>query len=333
MKALRQVIHIFQSARPLVQLCTVALSLLCISADQVAAQDQTQSTETQSQPISSGNPLQGLFQPQPTYPQPGVTLTNQQVQEPPGQKNPLWGLFTPQQQYPQPGVSIMGQEPEPVDGSKNPLLHLFTPQNQYPVPGESLINLEPQAPHLLKKAYEHPASEGESAADPTTNVGAGILTPGAVVHYPNYVPDQETSDHMHGPTVSPGAVVNYPNDIPYSKTSSYHTGDLLSPGAVVHYPDASSDLPTTPQRLYRFVPESEFYMTPESTTENGPATPTQIRPTKRIKRRPPIANQSRPSFPVRALSAPQQQVTTPGDNQTRLQVPQPAPPNSYFHIE
>lgn len=91
--------------------------------------------------VPRGNPLEGLFTPQPQYVTP-QTLTNPQPQAPPaGELNPLKGLFTPQPQYHTP-QALPNPDGLPIHGEANHLKSVFTPNNQFATP-QTIINPQP----------------------------------------------------------------------------------------------------------------------------------------------------------------------------------------------
>lgn len=91
--------------------------------------------------VPRGNPLEGLFTPQPQFPT-AQTLMNPQPPAPaPGELNPLKGLFTPQPQYLTPQAT-RNPQPQLPEGEVNHLKGVFTPPNQYATP-HTLLNPQP----------------------------------------------------------------------------------------------------------------------------------------------------------------------------------------------
>jgi hypothetical protein len=120
----------------------VVLSFACASAQDSSSSASGQSTESGTGlNVQRGNPLSGLFTPQPQYPTP-QTIFNPEPKAPrPGELNPLKGLFTPQPQYPT-AQTIRNGDGEPALGEVNHLKSVFTPPNQYAT-AQTVLN--PQA--------------------------------------------------------------------------------------------------------------------------------------------------------------------------------------------
>ena len=97
--------------------------------------------------VPRGNPLEGLFTPQPQFPN-STSLLNPEATPPPsGELNPLKGLFTPQPQYLTP-QALKNPEGQPPDGEVNHLTGLFTPPNQWATP-RTTLNPQDEPRHLI----------------------------------------------------------------------------------------------------------------------------------------------------------------------------------------
>lgn len=97
--------------------------------------------------VNRGNPLEGLFTPQPQYPKSHSILNPEATPPAPGELNPLKGLFTPQPQYPTP-QTLVNPDGRPPDGEVNHLTGLFTPVNQWATP-RTLLNPQSEPRHLI----------------------------------------------------------------------------------------------------------------------------------------------------------------------------------------
>jgi hypothetical protein len=97
--------------------------------------------------VPRGNPLQGLFTPQPQYPHAQSLLNPEPTPPAPGELNPLKGLFTPQPQFVTP-QALKNPDGQPQDGEVNHLTGLFTPHNQWATP-QTVLNPVSEPHHLI----------------------------------------------------------------------------------------------------------------------------------------------------------------------------------------
>lgn len=112
--------------------------------------------------VPRGNPLEGLFTPQPQYP--GATsLMNPEATPPPaGELNPLKGLFTPQPQYVTP-QALPNPDGRPPDGETNHFKGMFTPPNQWATP-QTILNPHAEPRSLVPERQFLWGSDEDSAA-------------------------------------------------------------------------------------------------------------------------------------------------------------------------
>jgi len=97
--------------------------------------------------VPHGNPLQGLFTPQPQFPT-AQTHSNPDPKTPAaGELNPLKGLFTPQPQFVTPQTK-MNSDAEPPPGEVNHLKGFFTPSKQFETP-QTIQNPQPKPANLV----------------------------------------------------------------------------------------------------------------------------------------------------------------------------------------
>lgn len=124
----------------------LASALLSISFDHPAvAQDSSTAGPGAGTPpaldVPRGNPLEGLFTPQPQYVTPQTLVNPQPLPPAAGDLNPLKGLFTPQPQFQTP-QTLSNPNPAPLIGEPNHLKSVFTPPNQFATP-QTLLNPDP----------------------------------------------------------------------------------------------------------------------------------------------------------------------------------------------
>ncbi len=124
--------------------CLVAL---CLQLPSPAQEQQTSDGAPFVLNVPRGNPLEGLFTPQPQYPKSHSLLNPEATPPPPGELNPLKGLFTPQPQYITP-QTLRNPYGQPPDGEVNHLTGLFTPTNQWATP-RTLLNPQSEPRHLI----------------------------------------------------------------------------------------------------------------------------------------------------------------------------------------